>query len=115
MAFDPAPSTWLGAGYSADSSGHTISMNTDDASSNKLLAQLTDALADETTGDIRNVTMAVCEAFYQAWKAIDSADRPTKMTITRTATSPSGPNPTVTFKYNFSFTIQPTTFNVDSE
>ena len=59
MAFDPKPSTWLGAGYTTDSGAHTVTFNTNDASSNKLLKQLTDALANPTTGDIRDVVRRV--------------------------------------------------------
>ncbi len=81
MAFDKKPSTWLGAGYVADDSGHTITFNTADAASNKLLAELTDAEADETTGDVRKLVFAVMEALHAAWAAQAAADRPTKLTI----------------------------------
>ncbi len=115
MAFDPKPSTWLGAGYSVDTGAHTIILNTNDASSNKLLKQLTDALADPTTGDIRDVVLAVSEAFYQAWLTIAGtpANLPTKMNIARIASTPS--SGVTMFKYAFTFTINTSSFTTSSE
>ncbi len=113
MAFDPKPSTWLGGGYDVDTGAHTIIFNTDDAASNKLLVQLTDALADPTTGDIRSVVASIVEALYQAWVGQASADRPAKMVIARSALN--GANNTVVFNYTFRFTVNPETFVVPAE
>ena len=113
MAFDPAPSTWLGAGYDGDAGAHTIILNTNDAASDKLLAQLTDALADPTTGDIREVILAVVEAFFQAWGNVAEADRPDRMLISRLTTS--GPSKTIRFSYTFSFQVDPSEFTVTAE
>ncbi len=110
MAFDPAPSTWLGSGYTLSS--HVAGFNTNDAVSNKLLVQLTDAKANATTGDIRTVMMGVSEAFYQAWSAILVANRPTKMTVSRSASSTST---STKFTYTFGFTVDTNTFGVSSE
>ncbi len=110
MSFDPAPSTWFGGGYALASSA--AKFNTETAGSNKLLHQLTDALADPTTGDIRSVMMAMSDAFFQAWQGQISADRPTKMTIARAVT---GSGSSVVFTYTFKFTVDPTTFVVDPE
>jgi hypothetical protein len=101
MAFDPAPSTWLGAGYDSDSGAHTITFNTDDAASNKTLPLLTDALGDPTTGDIRSVAIALVEALYQAWLA-QSGSQPTKMTISRGVST--GSSGTVSYSYSLRFT-----------
>ena len=111
--FDPAPSTWLGAGYDVDTGTHVISLNTNDAASNKLLAQLTDALADPTTGDIRSVMFAVLEAFYTAWRAVADADHPTKMTITRSRAS--GTGDTLRYNYQVSFLVDSTEIAVTAE
>ncbi len=110
MSFDPAPSTWFGGGYAVAS--NAAKFNTDTAGSNKLLLQLTDALADPTTGDIRSVMMAMSESFFQAWQAQVSADRPTKMTIARSVT---GSGSSVVYTYTFKFTVDPTTVVVDPE
>src|SRR4051794_1679517 len=86
MAFDPKPSTWLQAGYGSDSTAHTVTMNTGTASSNKTLPELTDAKADPTTGDIRNVIFALVEQFYQRWVAIGTGGQPAKMILNRVVT-----------------------------
>lgn len=115
MAFDKKPSTWLGDGYDLDGTNHLVKLNTNDASTNKLLTQLTDALADPTTGDIRDVMMAVCETFYQAWIAQASADRPTRMSVSRGTSSQPGSDSTIGLVYTLRFTINPTVFGVISE
>lgn len=79
MAFDKKPATWLGAGYAADSSGHTISLNTGNAASNQLLLELTDAEADPETGDVRKLIFALMESLNVAWEAQDPVDRPARM------------------------------------
>lgn len=81
MAYDAKPSTWLGAGYSLAS--NAITMNTNDAGSNKTLTELTDAEANATTGDVRKLFYALVEKMYAAYMAQASADRPTKMAIVR--------------------------------
>jgi hypothetical protein len=77
-----APATWLGAGYSA--AANAITMNTNDAGSNKTLVELTDVEAHATTGDIRKVLFAICEAAYAAWIA-RAADPTEKMLIYRSS------------------------------
>src|SRR5882724_11414548 len=111
MAFDPTPSVWLGAGYSLSSS--VAGFNTNTAGSNKLLVQLTDALANATTGNIRSIMMAMCEAYFQAWQTQGTSAQPTKMTISRSTTT--GPASTTVFTYTFKFTVNASTFAVASE
>jgi hypothetical protein len=78
MAFDKTPSVWLGAGYSHAS--HAISLNTADASSDQLLTILTDADADETTGDIRQIIRSVLYMLDVKWAVQDAGDDlPAKM------------------------------------
>jgi|SRR6266436_1426645 len=113
MAFDAKPSTWLGAGYALDGTNHLISLNTVTASSNKLLKQLTDTKAHATTGDIRDVMMGVCESFFQAWTAQAAADRPAKMTISRSASSTTADK--VVFTYTLKFTVDASTFAMAAE
>lgn len=83
MAFDPKPSTWLGAGYSLAS--NAISLTTADKDGDKALPEVTDADAHATTGDIRKVLFGLMEAIFQAWKGVDVDDRPTMMTIQKGA------------------------------
>lgn len=112
MAFDPAPSTWLGAGYTL--STHVVGLTTNDAVTNQILLQLTDALADPTTGDIRDVMMATCEAFFQAYAAIAAPDLPTRMIVARTTSS--GPSSTsIRLQYTLSFDIETSAFTVIPE
>ena len=110
MAFTPVPSTWLGAGY--NQTGNTVVFNTN-AGSPATLAQLTNALADETTGDIRSIIMAFAEAFFQAALAQGTGNQATKMTITRSTST--GPTNTTVFTYTFKFTVDATEFSVASE
>ncbi len=76
MPFDPKPSTWL-ANWSEDGTNITVPIAT--------FAEMTAAEADATTGDIRKVLFAVCEALYAQWLATPAADRPTRMRITKTS------------------------------
>jgi hypothetical protein len=106
MAFDPKPSTWLGAGYTVAS--HVAGFNTQTASANKTLPQLTDTQADPTTGDIRDVAFAICESLYQAWLTQGSAAQPTRMTIARSAATGSTTTGTIKYTYFLTFQLTPT-------
>ncbi len=101
MAFTKVPSTWLGAGYSLAS--HVIGLKTSDGSP-QTLPQLTDALADPTTGDIRSIAFALAEALYQAWLS-QAGSQPAKMTITRSAAT--GQNGTILYTYTLKFVLSP--------
>lgn len=75
MAFDPAPTGWF-SGLSVSATEITIpfaSLNT-----------LTEAKADPSTGDIREVVYNFCESFSDAWSATATADRPEQLTISST-------------------------------
>jgi len=103
MAFDKKPSTWLGAGYATGT--NTVIFNTNAAASNKLLAELEDAEAHATTGDIRAVVHALCEALFVAWNAQASADRPTRMTISKSMVgAPNGTDLNVSYQINLTLT-----------
>ncbi len=110
MSFDPSPATWLGPGYTLASS--VVGLTTVTAGSDIILEQLTDTLADPTTGDIRSVAMAISEAIFQAWQAQISADRPTKMNIARSTT---GSGTSTVFTYTFKFTVDATEIVVANE
>jgi hypothetical protein len=86
MAFtDKTPASWLGAGYNAQSG--KIELNTNDASSNKLLTELTDAEADEASGDIGKLLFGLIDGLYtkinEKNNSLAQADRPTRFTFTR--------------------------------
>jgi hypothetical protein len=111
MAFTPVPSTWLGAGYTVDTSPHVVKFTTSSASSNKILKQLTDAQADPTTGDIREIFLAMCEAFHQA-NVSQAANPPAQMTVKRAIADNAG---VTTATYTFAFKIDPSAFGVIAE
>lgn len=112
MAFDDAPSGWLGAGYTA--SANAIHLQTNDAGSNKTLPMLTDAEAHATTGDIRKIYLAVCEAIYQSYNDKAVADRPAMMSLYRSdaVNSETG---IITRTYNFQFKLADPAVEVSDE
>jgi hypothetical protein len=83
MPYSAVPTTFFGAGYSVGT--NTIIMNTADAGSNKTLAQLTDVEAHATTGDFRKIVFAIMEMLAVKWEATAVADRPTKLSITKSS------------------------------
>jgi len=111
MAFNPAPSNWLGAGYVLTS--NSVGFNTNDSATNKTLPQLTTAEANATSGNIREVIFAMVEAFYQAYITKDTVDRPTKLTISRNGNTTSTGN--INYVYNFQIEVSPTAVNVANE
>ena len=82
MAFDKTPSNWL-TGYAH--SGNVCSFNTSGALTDVTFPELTNAEADEATGDIRKIIFAVLEGIYSKWINTPTADRPTQVTLTRTS------------------------------
>lgn len=76
MAFDKKPSTWI-ANWSEDGTNITIPIAT--------FSELTAAEADATTGDIRHVLFAILEELWDTWDGTAAADRPGKLTLTKTA------------------------------
>lgn len=112
MAYDPKPSTHFGAGYAVAS--NSIRFNTNDAAANKTLVTLTDAEADPTTGDFRDVIRALLYKFATDWEATASADRPKKMTISKSLGIDSSAG-TIVENYVFSFKVETTLGDVASE
>lgn len=112
MAYDAKPSTHFGAGYSVAS--NSIRFNTNDAAANKTLTTLTDAEADPTTGDYREVIRALLYKFSTDWDATASEDRPTKMSISKSL-GINATNQTIVESYVLSFEIGTTLGNVAAE
>lgn len=81
MAFDPAPGTWLD-NWTEDGTDITVPIAT--------FPEMTAAEADAATGDIRKVFFAILEKLVDAWNDTDAADRPTKMTVTKSAVIDTG-------------------------
>lgn len=112
MAYDPKPSTHFGAGYSVAS--NSIRFNTNDAAANKTLTTLTDAEADPTTGDFREVIRALLYKIGTDWDATASADRPLKMTFAKSLGVDNATGNLVE-SYALSFQVGVTRGNVASE
>jgi len=74
MAFDPVIPNWI-ASYSDDGTDMTIPIAS--------LSELSAAEADDATGDIRDLMFALCEHMFTTYDALDTADKPTKMTISK--------------------------------
>lgn len=111
MAFNPAPQTWLGLGYTLAASN--VKLTTATAGGNIALPQLTDTEANATTGDIREVVFAIMEALSAAWTAQAPADRPVEMTIQKTASNVVAGK--VTYNYSVSINATILTENVTPE
>jgi hypothetical protein len=107
MAFtDKTPASWLGAGYNTQSG--KIELNTNDAPFDKLLAELTDAEADETSGDIGKLLFGVIDGLFtkinEKNASLDPADRPTRFTFNR-GTSLNDATGLITRNYSISITL----------
>lgn len=81
MAFNAAPSNFFGAGYSLAAS--EAKFTTADSGGTVLLSKLSDAKANATTGDARDICRALCYAMYEKLIALETSDRPVKMTIAK--------------------------------
>jgi hypothetical protein len=76
--FDKTPNVWF-ASWSEDGTNVTFPIAS--------FPEMTAANADGTTGDIRDIMFAILEKFYTTYIATAAADRPTKLTVTKTATA----------------------------
>ena len=76
MAFSAVPNTWIDS-WSED--GTTISVPI------ASFPELTAAEADGTTGDIRKIVWAIMQKLYNEFNGRATADRPTKMNITKSS------------------------------
>lgn len=93
MAWTPVPTTWL-SGWSEDATNITVPIAT--------FPELTAAEADATTGDIRKIIFALCEKFWSVWNALATADKATKMNITKSS-SVNTSTGIITNVYTFTF------------
>ncbi len=112
MAFNPAPQTWLGAGYTLASSN--VKLTTQTAGSNIALPELTDTEANATTGDIRKVAFAIAEALFAAWSAQGEGNQPLEMTLQK-AVSPLSGGTQLQLVYTSTFVVDVTGQEVADE
>lgn len=113
MAFNKAPSFWLGSGYSLDGSPtDAIKFNLSNNSPATLL-ELTAAEANPTTGNIQEIMFAFCEKFYQVYESMRvsgspaGSDAPENLTV-RVTTNTIQVQPEVLQRsYTFNFNVSP--------
>jgi hypothetical protein len=104
MAADVKPVTYFGAGYAADGTNHLVKLNNHDAGSNKLLKHLTDAQSDPTTGDSRQILLALFEMAYEAYIAqVNANNRPKQMSLQRNVSTDASGNFTIQISGTFTF------------
>ena len=84
MAFVATPSSWLGDGYSANDSTHTITLPIA-GHANQVFTDISDAEANASSGDIRKIMYGLMEGIYTKWNAANSTDRPTNWTMYKTS------------------------------
>lgn len=77
MPFNSSPNVWF-SGLTVDSSGVTFPYSSMD--------NLTQADSDPTTGDMREIVFGFCEALADNMALTATADRPSQLSVTRTAT-----------------------------
>lgn len=115
MAFDPNPATWI-PGWSADDTDIVIA---DAFGVSGAFPELSPEEANEepsNPGDIRKVLFAICQALADTWYATDAADRPTKMTISRSSPiNESEGTITRIFTFRFVTSVPPGSEDVEPE
>ena len=113
---DKSPATWLGAGY--NSSSGKIELNTNDADANRLLTELTDAEADETTGDFRKLLFGILDGLYTQFTTKNAtlapADRSQRVTFTRSS-SVNEATGLINRSYNISIQLEAASVDVANE
>ena len=93
MAWSGAPTGWF-SGWAEDGTNITVPIAS--------FPEMTAAEADATTGDIRKILYAICERCWSVWNALATADRATKMTLSKTSSTNSTTGLT-THQYVFTF------------
>ena len=110
MAFNKAPTNWL-TGYSLNTNAVTV--NTSNAGATATFPELTNIEANATDGDIRKIVYAVIEQLYQKFQATPTADRPNRMSVTRS--SAVGANNSISHTYIVSLTLAASGLEVAEE
>ena len=103
MAFVATPTTWV-TGYAFANPNMTIPISAGAAS------QISTTEANATTGDIRQIFHGLCEMMYASYNGKAAADRPNRMTISKSASVDTSTGLT-TLSFNMTFVC--TSANVD--
>ena len=112
MAVDASPSNWLGAGYSLGT--NQAIFNTSNHGT-PCLSEVTNAQANASTGDVRQLIMGILDKLYAKYlTTVAGTDRPTKMTMFRSASENENGQIVRTFQISF-ITDESTPQQVDSE
>lgn len=96
MALSIVPTDWLES-WSEDATNITVPLAT--------FPEVTAAEADAATGDIRKIVFAIMEKLFQEFNERATADRPTRMTITR-GTSVNDETGEIVRTYTVTFTAE---------
>lgn len=113
--FGSSDYTHIANGASATTAGPCIVLKSSGATvGSNLLSTLTDTEAADSTGDTREVVFSICEAIFTKFNALASADRPNKMTVSRTTSEDSSANEFVR-TYSIQLRLSPPDFDVAAE
>ena len=105
MPFNPLPQSWL---PSLTDNGTVLSLDIAD------VPELAVTEIDSATGDIRKFIFALCEKFWSKWSALATADRSTKMLLTKSS-SVNVSTGIITSVYTFTFQNAITAMDVADE
>jgi hypothetical protein len=103
MALDLTPDAWF-ATWSEDGTNITVPIAS--------FTGLTATEADTTTGDIREVMLALLQTLYTVYTGLPTADKPTKMTVSRSEVTTGS---AIQRKYTVTFTADSDQFVIDGE
>lgn len=82
MAFNPLPQSW----FTGMTDGGTTCQATDLVIPLSTFPELTAAEVDASTGDVRKFLFAFLEKCWSVYNALLTADKPSKMTMAKSAT-----------------------------
>ena len=105
MAFSKTPTDWI---PSWSENGTDISVPI------ASFTELTDAEADGANGDIRKIAFAWMEALWLEWNSLETANRPTKWNLTKSASVNTSTGIT-TIQYIQTFYVETTAQDVADE
>jgi hypothetical protein len=117
MAFNATPSGWLGSGYTVSGSGTTAAINfgiSGNTAVGEALPEITAIEANATTGDIRKIYYGIIEKLYLSYSGKATADRPNRMTISKSSSVDSTTG-LITTNYNIQFVLAATGLDVTAE
>ena len=108
---DKSPKTWLGSGY-------TASPGKIELSTTALLKEISDAEANENSGDFRKVLSSIVEGLYSQYSAkynaLPEADRPARMMFNRSISVDQATG-SIVRNYNLRFELEAATINIVRE